>query len=70
MKAFKGSETRYKVLKEMIDYIDDNNIIAFCDLFDYAATEKKLWFRYLCNNNCCYLINQYIKSKRRKRNAE
>lgn len=65
MKDFKISETKYKVLKEIVAYINENNIIAFCDLCDYAAEEKKIWFRYLINNDFCYLINEYIESRNR-----
>lgn len=65
MKDFKISETQYKVLNEIVAYIDNNNIIAFCDLITYALSEKKIWFRYLINNNFCYLINEYIESRNR-----
>ena len=63
---FETSATRYEALEEMLDYIEDNGITEFSDLYKYARSEKPLWFRYL-SDNCAYVVNLHIKSERHKK---
>lgn len=61
-----SSSERYTLIKEMIDYVREENIIELQDLIDYAIKERfDDWFPLLCDN-CTYVINQYIKSIRHR----
>lgn len=66
IKPFETSASRYEALREMRAYINENNIMEFSDLYDYAAEENEVWFRYL-SDNCAYVISQHIKSRRYKK---
>jgi|GEM_PF-392288 len=60
------SATRYLLIGEMREYVANNNVTEFADLFDYAATERfEDWFPLLCDS-CAYIMGQYIKSVRNK----
>lgn len=57
---------RYGMIREMCDWIRENQITEFQDLMDYAMTERfDTWFPALCDN-CSYVIGQYIKSQRHR----
>jgi len=59
-----SSSERYTMIKEMISFIRDNDILEFQDLLDYAAEWRfDDWFPLLCDNSA-YVVGQYIKSKR------
>jgi len=64
---------RYQLINEMRQFVADNNITEFIQLFDYAAEARfDDWFPLLCDNSA-YVIGQYIKSNRhrpRKENQE
>lgn len=60
---FETAVTRYEAIREMIAYIDDNNITEFFELLKFASLENEVWFRCLSDNSS-YVINQYIKSKK------
>lgn len=53
---------KYKAIREMKDYIKQNNIYSYADLFDYCSEERFDWFRVLCDNGTV-VINQYLKSR-------
>lgn len=60
------SSERYTLIKEMIDFVREHNIIELQDLIDYAIQERyDDWFPLLCDS-CTYVINQYIKSVRHR----
>ena len=60
------SSERYEIIREMIDYVREQNIIELQDLIDYAIQERyDDWFPLLCDS-CTYVINQYIKSLRHR----
>ena len=60
------SSERYSMIKEMIDFVRQENIIELQDLIDYAIQERyDDWFPLLCDS-CTYVINQYIKSLRHR----
>lgn len=59
-----SSSERYDLIRQMVQFVDDNHIIEFMDLVNYAAVnEYETWFPLLCDN-CAYFIGQYIKSQR------
>lgn len=62
---FQTSTSRYDAIKEMLNYVKENNIIEFQDLMDYAMVEQEEWFRYLCDNSA-YIVQEYIKSARHR----
>lgn len=56
------SSERNQLLREMSEFITDNNIIHFADFWDYAAKNRPYdWFPVLTSNGT-YNIMQYIKS--------
>lgn len=58
---------RYSLIREMISFINQHNIIEYEDFVTYAAEEHfQDWFPLLCDS-CSYVIGQFIKSKRHKR---
>ena len=61
-----SSSERYSLIKDMITFVRDHEIIEFQDLLDYAA-EKHFddWFPLLCDNSAIVMIN-YIKSIRHR----
>ena len=60
------SSDRYDLIREMLQYIDNNEIKEFKYLMDYAMSERfDDWFPLLCDNSA-YVIQQYLKSNRHK----
>lgn len=53
---------RYRAIKEMIRYCNENRMYSFADLTDYAAENNEQWFRCLCDNSA-YIVKEYLKSK-------
>lgn len=53
---------KYKAIREMIHYCDENNILAFSDLLEIAAERRFDWFRVLCDNGSI-VMKEYLKSK-------
>lgn len=61
-----SSSERYALIKEMIVFIKDNNILEFQDLMDYASEQRfDDWFPLLCDNSA-FVIGNYIKSCRHR----
>lgn len=61
-----SSSERYSLIKEMIDFVKENNIVEFQDLMDYAAEQRfDDWFPLLCDNSTIVIAN-YIKSCRHR----
>lgn len=61
-----SSSERYTIIKEMCEYIGDNNVTEFFELMDYAMDQRyDTWFPLLCDNSA-YIVNQYIKSNRER----
>ena len=64
-----SSGERYTYIKEMQVWCNENDIVEFCDLFNYAAVERfDDWFPLLCDN-CAFVMNQFLKSKRHSYHA-
>lgn len=53
---------KYTVIREIIEYIDNEQILFYSDIFDYASKNNEAWFRVLCDNGT-YVIKEYLKSK-------
>ena len=53
---------RYKAIDEMMQYCDDNNIYSYSTLLRYCRTERRDWFRVLCDNGT-FVIKEFLKSK-------
>lgn len=61
-----SSQDRYSMIREMLQFINDNQIIEFEDILYYAMNEKfDTWFPLLCDNSA-YIIDSAIKSKRNR----
>lgn len=58
------SSTRYQLIREMMEYVEANNIAEMKDLLYYAMRERfDDWFPLLCDNSA-YILNSLIKSIR------
>lgn len=58
---------RYELIREMKEYVKQNEIIEFADLFEYAAEERfDDWFPLLCDNST-FIMSNYIKSIRHRK---
>ena len=53
---------KYKAIKEMMEYIRQNEIYSYSDLLDYCSIEHFDWFRVLCDNGTV-VIKEYLKSR-------
>ncbi|MEX6262928.1 replication protein, partial [Staphylococcus haemolyticus] len=62
------SGERYELIKEMIEYVKDNNVDEIQDLIDYAMVYRfDDWFPLLCDNST-FIMSNYIKSIRHRKN--
>lgn len=53
---------KYNAIREMKNWCNENGVLMYCDLFDYAADERPDWFRLLCDS-CTLVMKEYLKSK-------
>lgn len=61
-----SSGQRYDLIAEMQDFVHDESIVEFQDLFDYARKNRRSdWFPLLCDS-CAYVMGLYIKSQRHR----
>ncbi len=61
-----SSSERYSIIKEMIEFVREYNVIEFQDLIDYSYTQHfDDWFPLLCDNSAFIIVN-YIKSCRHR----
>ena len=61
-----SSGERYDLIREMLRFIDENELKEFKYLMDYAMRERfNDWFPLLCDNSA-YVVQQYLKSNRHK----
>jgi len=58
-----NASDRYYYVKEMCQYVLDNEIIEFHDLVQAAMEFHEEWFKALCDN-CSFIMNLFIKSYR------
>jgi len=60
------SSTRYQLIKDMMDYVREQNITEMEDLLVYASVERfDDWFPLLCDNSA-YIMGAMIKSRRHR----
>lgn len=57
---------KYKVTKEIVQFIKENDITEYTEIFDYAMNNNEIWFRALCDNST-YTVNKYIESRRNQK---
>lgn len=53
---------KYKAIREMIEYVKQNNIYSYSELMDYCSEERFDWFRVLCDNGTV-VVKEYLKSR-------
>lgn len=53
---------KYKMLREMVEFCDDNDVDSFADLADYASNNRSDWFRILADSGTIFMTH-YLKSK-------
>ena len=64
--AFKNSIDKYLMIRDMIQFIKDNNITEYIDFMDYCSVNRfEDWFRLLCDS-CSFVIQGVITSNRNK----
>ena len=60
------SSSRYQLIREMVEYIKDNEIVEMCELVEYAMSERfEDWFPLLCDNSA-YIMDSVLKSYRHR----
>lgn len=58
--------SQLKMIKEIILFVEDNNIIHADELINYAKEDRfSTWFPYLCSEKS-HVIFAFIDSRRRK----
>lgn len=61
-----SSADRYSMIRDMINFINENQIYEYEDILNYSMEFKfDSWFPLLCDN-CTYIIDAVIKSKRNR----
>jgi len=64
-----STSNRHSLINEMMQHVEDNNIIEFVDLLNYARIERfDDWFSLLCDNSA-YIMEAMIKSRRYRANG-
>lgn len=53
---------KYKCIREILQWIEDNDCDAFCDLLTYCSMFHEDWFRVLCDNST-YVVKEYLTSR-------
>lgn len=53
---------RYKCIREMLAFIEENNVLSFAELLNWTSLNHEEWFRALCDS-CAYIIRETIKSR-------
>ena len=53
---------KYKAIREMIEFCDQNGNDCYADLLEYASVHRYDWFRVLCDSGTI-VMKEYLKSK-------
>lgn len=53
---------KYTAIAQMMQWVASNNVVAYSDLLEYAASYRLDWFRVLCDCGTT-VIMEYIKSR-------
>lgn len=56
---------KYNAVREIIQFVNENKILFFADLLEYASIHRDDWFRLLCDNSA-YIVKEYIWSYNKK----
>lgn len=60
------SSSRYMIIREMIEFVRDNNVVEMSDLVEFAMIERfDDWFPLLCDNSA-YIMTSVLKSYRHR----
>lgn len=62
MFAIGTAADKAKAIREMIAYIEENDIVSWSDLLLYASTNRDDWFDCLINSGA-YVTKEFIKSR-------
>ena len=57
------ASNKYQAIKEMVQWVKENNISSYMELFDYSMEHNESWFRVLCDNGT-FVMKEYLRSKR------
>lgn len=57
---------KYRLIKEMISWCNENQNFMYCDLLEYSMLNRDDWFRCLSDNGT-FVIKEYLKSQNFKR---
>ncbi len=60
-----SNQSRYDVIRAMLAYVVDADIVEYEDLVIYAMYNEPSWFEALADN-CTYMVNAFIKSRRNR----
>lgn len=52
---------KYKAVREMIAFCEQNQIVSYAELLRYASVEQDTWFRVLCDSGTV-VMKEYLKS--------
>ena len=53
---------KYKVIEEILEFVDNEDICSYYDLLRYARVNEPSWFRSLLDNST-FVVKEYIKSR-------
>ena len=53
---------KYWLIRELLQFVDDNNIYSYHVLVRHCLRNNESWFRSLCDNST-FIIKEYLKSK-------
>lgn len=65
VEVFSEKEGKLRVIREMIEFCEANDIRELCELFNYAMLNEPSWFEALSLNSAM-VMNMYLKSRRHK----
>ena len=65
VEVFSEKEGKLRVIREMIEFCETNDIRELCELFNYAMGNESSWFEALSLNSAM-VMNMYLKSRRHK----
>ncbi len=64
-----SNQTKLDVLKEILAYVVEADICEYEDIVLYAMYNEPTWFEALAEN-CTYMVNCFIKSRRNRKERE
>lgn len=64
-----SNQTRLELLKQMLEYVVDNDVTEYEDLVIYAMYNNSEWFEVLAESGT-YFVNAFIKSRRHRKERE